>query len=55
MRIDTVDRYRFGVSEADMTDGVCIVQTKEIEAGLPEGATAAEFGSIAVVHSADRE
>lgn len=55
MRIDTVEGYRFGVSEKDMTDGVCIVKAGEIENGLPQGAKAEGFGSVAVVHGADRE
>lgn len=53
MRIDTVDRYRFGVNDASMTQGVCIVKAQELEGGLPEGAQAQVFGHVAVVHGAD--
>ncbi len=55
MRIDTVDRYRFGVDGDAMKNGVCIVKAAEIENGLPEGAAAKVFSHVAVVHGADPE
>lgn len=53
MRIDTVDRYRFGADEAAMTQSVCIVKAQEIENGLPEGTKAQVFADVAVVCGAD--
>lgn len=55
MRINTVDRYRFGVTKEAMHEGVCILKAAEIEKGLPEGVQAQIFGSTAVVHRADPE
>lgn len=55
MRIESVDRYRFGVDGDAMRNGVCIVKAAEIENGLPEGAAAQVFSHVAVVHGADPE
>jgi len=53
MRIESVDRYRFGVDPAAMRDGVCILKAREIEEGVPDGVRARMFGSVAVVCGAD--